>query len=119
MHEMLPILGFFTPNDVKSMMNEVLKMQFFDHPNVMSLIGVCVDGGAGPSIIMPYMANGSLLSFLKKERENMIMDEDKDPDTVCLVCSTYFVRIVCAGVIRDTLWWEKRSLYRLHDVVGG
>ena len=59
-------------------------MECFDHPNVMSLIGVCVDGGAGPSIVMPYMANGSLLNFLKKERENVIVDDDKDPDTVWL-----------------------------------
>ena len=66
-------------------------MQFFDHPNVMSLIGVCVDGGAGPSIIMPYMANGSLLNFLKKERENVIVGDDKDPDTVCLILLILFL----------------------------
>ena len=43
--------GLFTPNDVQSMMDEVLKMQSFNHPHVMTLIGVCLDAGpawAGP-----------------------------------------------------------------------
>ena len=46
-------------------------MQSFNHPNVMTLIGVCVSGGVGgsggPSIVMPYMSKGSLLDYLRKE----------------------------------------------------
>lgn len=45
-------------------------MMDFKHPNVMTLIGVCFDAGPGVSIVMPFMANGSLLSdCLKKERD--------------------------------------------------
>jgi len=62
------ITGILTNAEVQSMISEVSRMRDLSHPNVMSLIGVCVDSSQGPSIIMPYMANGSLLDYLKKER---------------------------------------------------
>ncbi len=46
-------------------------MKKLDHPNVLGLIGVTVEAGNPPYIVMPYMANGSLLSFLRRERENL------------------------------------------------
>ena len=57
-------------------------MQEFHHPHVMSLIGVCLDAGAGVSIVMPYMGNGSLLDYLKKERESLELDDDSEVDQV-------------------------------------
>ena len=63
-------------------MEESLKMKRFDHPHVMSLIGVCLDGGSAPYIVMPYMVNGSLLSYLKKERVNVVLHADDDEDQV-------------------------------------
>ena len=69
-------------NDVHNMTDEILKMKNFDHPNVMTLIGVCVSIGGGPAIIMPYMENGSLLSYLRKDKTNIIMNDDQDLDTV-------------------------------------
>ena len=35
--------GLFIPNDVQQMMKEVVKMQDFEHPHVMSLLKVCLD----------------------------------------------------------------------------
>ena len=62
-------------------------MQNFDHPCVMSLIGVCLDAGHGIAIVMPYMANGSLFDYLKKERDNLELDDDCEIDQVCVcVC---------------------------------
>ena len=41
----------------------------FDHPNVLSLLGVCFDTEQNlPLIILPYMANGDLKTFLLKCR---------------------------------------------------
>ena len=74
--------GLFTVNDVHNMTDEILKMKHFDHPNVMTLIGVCVSIGGGPAIVMPYMENGSLLSYLRKDKDNIIMNDDQDLDTV-------------------------------------
>ncbi len=49
-------------------------MKDFSHPNVLSLFGVSLDAGQSPYIVMPYMANGSLLNYLKKERANLTVD---------------------------------------------
>ena len=57
-------------------------MKRFQHPHVMGLVGVCLDAGPAPYIIMPYMANGSLQSYLKKERKSLVLGEDADEDTV-------------------------------------
>ena len=59
------------------------KMSKFDHPNVLTLIGVCLDGGPSPFIIMPFMMNGSLLAYLKKNREALVVSCDcEDTDKV-------------------------------------
>ena len=46
-------------------------MKSLNHLHVMTLKGVCLDGGPVPYIVLPYMANGSLLSYLKKEQSNL------------------------------------------------
>ena len=66
-------------------MSESIKMKRFNHPNVTSLIGVCVDAGPAPYIIMPFMANGSLLSYLKKHRTELLPSDTADEDIVSCV----------------------------------
>ena len=66
------------------MMSESIKMKRFDHPNVISLIGVCTDAGPAPYIIMPFMSNGSLLSYLKKHRTELLLPDNTDEEIVCL-----------------------------------
>ena len=61
---------------------ESLKMSHFKHSHVMGLIGVCLDAGSAPYIIMPYMGNGSLLKYLKRERKNIVLTEHSDEDEV-------------------------------------
>ena len=42
----------------------------FDHPNVLKLLGVCFDTEDQlPVIVLPFMANGDLKSFLRKNRK--------------------------------------------------
>ena len=69
-------------DDVRSMTDEILKMKHFEHPNVMNLIGVCVSVGGGPAIVMPFMANGSLLNYLRRDKKNITIKDDQDLDTV-------------------------------------
>ena len=59
--QMLPIfhLGFSDKEQADDIIKEALQMRDLDHPNVMSLIGVCHDEST-PYIVMSYMANGSL-----------------------------------------------------------
>ena len=51
-------------------------MKSFQHPNVMNLLGVCLDAGPAPYLILPYMANGNLLSYLKNNRESFTLTEN-------------------------------------------
>ena len=48
--------GLFGPTELSNMMEESVTMAKFNHPNVMRLIGVCIDKGPSPYILMPYMA---------------------------------------------------------------
>jgi len=53
-------------------------MMEMNHPNVLTLTGVCLDGGPAPYIVIPFMANGSLLSYLKQERQNLTLESSSD-----------------------------------------
>ena len=74
-------VGFLDKSLVKSLLQECSKMALFDHPNVLPLVGVCLDGGPAPFIIMPFMFNGSLLSYLKKERDNLMLPPQQELDS--------------------------------------
>ena len=54
-------------------MKECSRMSEFNHIHVFTLKGVCLDGGPAPYIIMPFMANGSLLAYLKKNRKSLVI----------------------------------------------
>ena len=81
--------GDFDQDEVDTFVEESLKMGRFKHAHVMGLIGVCLDAGSAPYIIMPYMANGSLLKYLKKERKNIVLSEEADEDEVMSLCTDY------------------------------
>ena len=51
-------------------MKEVFTMFSFKHPNVMSLIGVCLEEET-PLVVMPFMVNGSVLEFVRRNRESL------------------------------------------------
>ena len=82
-HNIFTSTGEFNHGEVDRFLEESLKMSRFKHAHVMGLIGACVDTGSTPLIIMPYMENGSLLKYLKKERQNIIVSQDNDEDEVC------------------------------------
>lgn len=71
-----------TDSDREKVIAEINKMKNLHHPNVMPLIGVCLDAGKGISIVMPYMANGNLLDYLKKERANLYLKSNVELSTV-------------------------------------
>ena len=73
--------GFYDQFTIEEMLKECAKMQELNHPNVLGLMGVCLDGGPAPFIIMPFMANGSLLSYLRKNRNTLLLTENKEVAT--------------------------------------
>ena len=56
-------------------------MLSFDHPNVMSLIGVCLDGQM-PLLIMPFMSNGSIMDYIKHHKEELLHSSEAEEDKV-------------------------------------
>ena len=47
-------------------------MLSFGHPNVMSLLGVCLDGEM-PLLIMPFMSNGSVLEYVRHHKKELLL----------------------------------------------
>ena len=68
-------------------------MQSFKHPNVMCLIGVCKNLSGGPAVVMPFMANGSILDYLRRERKNLVLDAKAEETMVCTLHA-----VKCNGV---------------------
>ena len=60
-------------------------MMDFNHPHIMSLIGVCLDTSLG--VVMPFMANGSVLSYLKREKETLLLSDETDIEEVVVMHS--------------------------------
>ena len=77
--------ALFSTNDIERMIKEVSAMLNFKHPNVMSLIGVCLDGEM-PLIIMPFMSKGSVLEFVKSHREELFLCSHAKIQLVCVFC---------------------------------
>ena len=61
----------------------------------MPLIGVCLDSGVG--VVMPFMANGSILSYLKKERGTLLLNEDAEIEQVKIIVA---LQILCHSCVR-------------------
>lgn len=60
--------------DVTAFLNEALIMKDFNHPNVLTLIGITLDKGEFPMVILPFMQNGSLLSYIRNENNVGLMN---------------------------------------------
>ena len=79
------LTGFYDSESVRDMLKECAKMFKLNHHNVLTLRGVCLDGGSAPYIIMPFMANGSLLSYLRNNRKTLVVScENIDDGKVSL-----------------------------------
>uniref|UniRef100_A0A8C6UVC4 receptor protein-tyrosine kinase n=1 Tax=Neogobius melanostomus TaxID=47308 RepID=A0A8C6UVC4_9GOBI len=61
-------LDSFSQREIEEFLNEAACMKDFDHPNVIRLLGVCLEMGPGnfpkPMVILPFMKYGDLHSFL-------------------------------------------------------
>ena len=64
-------------------------MKELSHPNVMNLLGVCIDAGPTPYIVLPYMANGDLLSYIRKQQNSLLVSSGDDIDKVSALLYNY------------------------------
>ncbi|KAM9364046.1 tyrosine-protein kinase Mer [Pholidichthys leucotaenia] len=67
-------LDSFSQREIEEFLNEAACMKDFDHPNVIKLLGVCLEVGSGhfakPMVILPFMKHGDLHSFLLRSRHS-------------------------------------------------
>lgn len=56
------------PENVEIFLREALIMKDFQHPNVIGLLGVCFEE-SGPSIVLEFMVNKDLHSYIKDEEK--------------------------------------------------
>ncbi|CAI8047951.1 Tyrosine-protein kinase transforming protein SEA [Geodia barretti] len=61
-------------NDKDRLLKEVLLMLNFNHPNVMSLIGLSFEGET-PLLIMPFMSKGNVLGYVREHRETLFLTD--------------------------------------------
>lgn len=76
------LAGSFTKDDTENLIKESILIYKFDHPNVISLIGLCLDAAPSPYIILPFMENGSLLSYIKNSRATLYTNSDTEDEIV-------------------------------------
>ncbi|XP_066534561.1 tyrosine-protein kinase Mer [Hoplias malabaricus] len=65
-------LDNFSQREIEEFLNEAACMKDFNHPNVIKLLGVCLEVAPGnfpkPMVILPFMKYGDLHSFLLRSR---------------------------------------------------
>ena len=54
----------------------------FDHPNVMTLTGVILVEGGAPLLVMPYMAKGTLLTHVQKNKAQFLLEDREQNEKV-------------------------------------
>ena len=72
----------FSSSDLKHLVEESQIMSKFDHPNVMKLLGVTISQSKTLLIVMPFMAQGSLLSYLRKYRADLTVENEEMTELV-------------------------------------
>ena len=74
--------GVYSATDLKQIVEESKIMTNFDHPNVMKMLGVAITKQKSLYVVMPYMSQGSLLSYLRKHRADLTVENEDMTDLV-------------------------------------
>ena len=56
-------------------------MLSFQYPNIMSLVGVCLDDEM-PLLIMPFMSNGSVLEYIRHHKQELLLTSEATNEEV-------------------------------------
>ena len=98
--------GAIDKEEVDDLLKESLKMKQFDHPNVMGLMGVCVDAGPNPFLILPFMSGGSLLSYLRMHQYELLLPTERaDESDVCfLMNSSIMVHAQSCKLVQELMY---------------
>ena len=66
-------------------------MKDFRHPHILGLVGVCFDAPDGsPYIVLPFMANGSVKTYLRQKRVH-VANFEEFPEVRLYGCVLYYM----------------------------
>ena len=60
--------GISNAKDVDEVLEEAFTMKELDHPNVIPIYGVCMEGNDPPLMCLEFMHNGDLRTYMKRSR---------------------------------------------------
>ena len=86
----MTICNFTVANTSKTeqFIKECITARLFNHPNVLGLIGVSyIKGEAVPLMILPFMHNGDIKSFMKAKRGN-VLEVTEYPEVIIILISS-------------------------------
>lgn len=68
------IIDYCSLENLKSILHESTIMKNFDHINVLNILGVGLDADSRlPFILLPFMVNGNLKSYLQNKQSTKTM----------------------------------------------
>ena len=74
--------------NIEDFVSECILMKDFDHPNILGLVGISFNDNSGlPLIVLPFMSNGDLKSFLHSKRDFKRHSTISDFPDVRILCS--------------------------------
>ena len=76
-------IGDQCQEQVEALLRESVNMKAFKHPNVMGLIGVCLDMGRVPYIVLPFMSGGDLLTHVQQKQLSLVVECSENEEMVC------------------------------------
>ncbi|CAH1783578.1 unnamed protein product [Owenia fusiformis] len=59
-----------TDEALRTFLKEALIMKDFNHPHVLTLLGLCLNPGEMPLVVLPFMSHGDVLSYIRDEKNS-------------------------------------------------